>query len=288
MDLRQLTHFVTIAEERQFTRAARRLHVVQSTLSASIRGLEREFGTALLIRNSRQADLTAAGRALLPAARRALAAADDARLVVDEVRGLLRGTLAIGVMHVLGLIDLPALLARYHEKYPGVSLTLRHSAVDDLVSETADGDLDLAFVSHPFDPGRVDAHVLGSECLVLAVRDDDPLAGKRAVALTDLADRAFVAPQKGFAVRARIDAACAAAGLNRRISCETDILSDLVDLVRSGLGIAFAPPSTVQGTDLVVVRTEPAIRGELVVVTAAGRPSSPAAGAFLDMLREAC
>lgn len=281
-----MAHFVAVAEAQQFTRAAARVHVVQSTLSASIAGLEREVGTPLLVRGNRRVELTAAGRALLPAARRALTAADDARAAVDAVRGLMRGSLAIGVMHLLGVLDLPGLLVRYHEKYPGVRLTLTHGTVDGLVGETADGNLDLAFVSHPFDPRRIDELVLGCGSLVLAVRRDDPLAAKDVVALTDLEGRDFVAPQKGFAVRSQIDATCAAGGLNRSISCETDILGDLVDLVRGGLGIAFVPPSAVQDPDLVAVRTDPAIPLELIVVTPAGRPPSPAAEAFLDMLRE--
>jgi DNA-binding transcriptional LysR family regulator len=286
MDLRQLTHFIAVAEERQFTRAAARLHVVQSTLSASIGGLERELGTSLLIRNNRRVELTAAGRALLPAARRALAAAEDARVVVDAVRGLLQGHLAIGVVQALGLIDLSSLLVRYHQHYPGVGLTLKHSTIDGLVRETVDGDLDLAFVNRPFDPRRVDELPLGTESLVLAVPRDDPLAGEQVVALTDLQCRDFIGVRKEFAIRTRVDASCAAVGLNCNICCETDALSDLVDLVRSGMGIAFLPPSAVKDADLVAVNTEPAITWELAVVTSAERPPSPAAAAFLDLLRE--
>jgi DNA-binding transcriptional LysR family regulator len=287
MDLRQLTHFVAVAEERQFTRAATRLHVVQSTLSASIGGLERELGTSLLIRNSRRVELTSAGRALLPAARRALAAAEDARAAVDAVRGLLSGHLAIGAVQALSLVDLSSLLARYHRHYPGISLTLYHSTIDGLVRGTVDGDLDLAFVNRPFDSRRVNELLLGAESLVLAVSRDDPLARERVVALTDLEHRDFVGCPKEFTIRTRVDTSCAAVGLHHNICCETDTLSDLVDLVRGGLGVAFLPPSIVKNADRVVaVRTEPAIPWELAVVTSSERPPAQAAAAFLDMLRE--
>jgi DNA-binding transcriptional LysR family regulator len=96
MELRQLKHFVAVAEELHFTRAAAKVHVVQSTLSASISGLEAELGTALLVRNNRRVDLTTAGQALLPDAQHALAAAERARAAVDAVRGLLSGQLRIG------------------------------------------------------------------------------------------------------------------------------------------------------------------------------------------------
>ncbi|GBE67979.1 LysR family transcriptional regulator [Mycobacterium sp. MFM001] len=285
MELRQLRHFVAVAEERHFTRAAARAHVVQSTLSASINVLERELGTALLIRNSRRVDLTAAGRALLPAARTALAAADNARAAVAAVRGVLSGHLTIGVVQALGIIDLPLLLTRYHERYPGVSVSLRHNTVDGLVRATVDGDLDLAFVNRPYDDRRVDEVPLGTEFLVLGVRPDDPLARAKTVTLTDLAQREFIGGRADLAIRARVDATCSEVGLHRNICCESDTLSDLVELVGSGFGIAFLPPAILEHTDRVVgIKTEPAIPWELVVVTAVERPPSPAATAFLEML----
>lgn len=285
MDLRQLAHFVAVAEERQFTRAAARLHVVQSTLSTSVGGLEREVGTPLLIRNSRRVELTAAGRALLPAARRALAAAEDARTAVDAVRGLLSGHLTIGVVQALSFIDLPSLLARYHGAHPGIRLNLFHRTIDGLVRGTVDGDLDLAFVNRPFDSRGVNEQLLATESLVLAIPVDDPLAAKQVVGLADLEGRDFVGCRREFAIRARIDTSCAAAGLHHKVCCETDALSDLVDLVRAGLGIAFLPPAVVKNADgVAAVRTDPAIPWELVVVTSAERAPSQAAAAFLDML----
>jgi DNA-binding transcriptional LysR family regulator len=287
MELRQLAYFVAVVEERGFTRAATRVHVVQSTLSAAIRCLERELGTPLLIRNSRRVELTAAGHALLPAARTALAAADNARAAVDAVRGVLRGHLAIGVVQALGIIDLSSLLTRYHRDYPGIRLTLHHDSVGALVHDTADGGLDLAFVSRPYDARRVNELALGAESLVLAVSRDDPLAGQRVVGLADLGQREFIGCRTDFAISACVEASCAEVGLCRTICCESDTLGELVDLVAGGLGVALLPPVALKNTDRVVgVATTPAIPWELAVVTAAERPPSPSAVAFLDMLRE--
>ena len=84
MELRQLTHFVAVAEANHFTRAAARVHLTQSSLSSSIRALERELGTDLFVRSTRRVELTDAGRALLPAARRAVSAAEDGLDAVAE------------------------------------------------------------------------------------------------------------------------------------------------------------------------------------------------------------
>ena len=91
MDLRQLEHFLAVAEEQHFTRAARRVNIVQSGLSASIRALEEELGAPLFIRSTRRVDLTAAGRVLAEEARRVLAAAQGARDAVAAVQGLAPG-----------------------------------------------------------------------------------------------------------------------------------------------------------------------------------------------------
>lgn len=287
MELRQLEHFVAVAEERHFTRAARRVHLGQSSLSGSIQALERELGSTLLTRSSRQVLLTAAGSAFLPAARRALGAVDDARAVVDEVAGLVRGQLAIGVIQTLGSLDLSALLARYHERHPHVILTLRNDSVPALVQATIGGELDVAFVDRQLDDRRVHATSLGTETLVLAVRRDDPLASRHTVALTDLTERDFVEYRADSALRARIDAGCAEVGLRRRIRCQTDTIASLVDLVAHGLGVALLPPQTISDTDqLRAVDTDPGITRELALVTPADLPSAPAADALLHLLDE--
>ena len=96
MELRQLHHFVALAEERQFTRAARRVNIVQSALSTSIRALERELDAPLFVRSTRDVRLTGAGEIFLEKARLAIEAVQDARSAVAELQGLKRGTLKIG------------------------------------------------------------------------------------------------------------------------------------------------------------------------------------------------
>src|ERR1700739_2530235 len=102
MELRQLATFVAVAEEGSFTRAADRLHVVQSAVSAGVRKLEDELATSLCDRSTHHVKLTDSGRALLPAARATLAAAQAARDAVDEARGGLRGGVVLGTVTAQG------------------------------------------------------------------------------------------------------------------------------------------------------------------------------------------
>src|ERR1700741_4560857 len=122
MELRALEYFVAVAEERHFTRAAARVHVSQSGLSATVRSLESELHEPLFERTTRRVQLTSAGEALLPEARRALAAARSGVDAVRAVRGLQRGTIWLGVMQQMTVIDLPRTLARFSRRYPGVEL----------------------------------------------------------------------------------------------------------------------------------------------------------------------
>lgn len=282
MELRQLEHFLVLAEELHFTKAAARVHLVQSSLSSSIAALERELGTPLLVRARRKVELTEAGRALLPAARRSVAAAQEARDAVAAVRGVLRGRLRVGAIQAIGDVPVPRLLAAFHARHPAVHLHLRHDSVPRLVRDVVDGGLDVAFVDRPFDPQHVHERPLAVQALVLAVRRSDPLAGRARVALPELADREFVEYRADSALRARIDAVHERLGLARRSTCEVDTIADLVGAVEHGIGVALVPPETLhRHPDVVAVATDPSIPRELVLVHAADRPPSPAAAAFL-------
>ncbi len=288
MELRQLAHFLAVAEERHFTRAAHRVHLTQSSLSSSIRLLERELGSELFVRSTRHVELTEAGRALAPAARRAIAASEEAKDAVAGVRGLIRGQLTIGAIQLRGLLDLPGLLARYHRRHPAVALRLRHDSVTSLVRRTADGELELAIVDLPLGPraGRVRAQALETEALLLAVAVDGPLAARRRVRLAELSEHAFVEYRADSSIRARIDQACEHAGLHRRVAAEVDTIADLVELVAHGVGISLLPPVSIRtaADRLVGLVTEPSIPRELMLVTPLDHEPSPAAKALLTLI----
>jgi DNA-binding transcriptional LysR family regulator len=244
VELRHLEYFIAVAEERNFTRAAERLHVVQSGVSAVIKALERDLGAQLLERDSKRVELTDAGRALLPKARAALDAAQDARDAVGEVEGGLRGTLRIGTLISVALVDVPALLGAYHRRHPGVMIMLRAapSGSEGLVAALADGSLDLAFVSLPSQaPAGIRVRELASAPLDLVVPADHRLADREEVALADIAGEMFVDFPVGYGNRAVTDRAFASAGLHRQVSVEITDIAAGAAYVRHGLGVALLP-----------------------------------------------
>ena len=291
MELRQLEHFIAVTEESSFTRAAQRLHVVQSTLSVSIQALEREVGAQLLERTTHRVRLTDAGRALLTEARNALAAVDAARDAVAAVRGGTRGTIRIGIMNSLRLIDLAAVLTRFHEERPGVQI-VPHTATGgsaELIAWVLDGTLDLAFTALPGPyPSGLAVRPLASESLLLACPDDHPLAARARVGLAELHAERFIDFPVGWGTRASVDRAFEQAGVRREIAVEVSDVPTAVELVRAGFGCALLSQSLTAGARPVVLRPlDPSPSFEVSLVTPTGRRMSAAATALLDLLTAA-
>ncbi|HEV7640046.1 MAG TPA: LysR family transcriptional regulator [Gaiellaceae bacterium] len=288
IELRHLNHFVAVAEEGSFTRASRRLHIVQSAVSASIRSLERELGVELFERAAQGVHLTEEGHVLLPEARLTLAAAAGARDAVDAVSGGLRGRLTVGAMQMLQAVDVPQLLADFHRGHPLVELHLRHAkgGSAELADRVRLGELDLAILSSPERraPG-LELTQIASEAIELVCHKDHPLAARDAVDLADLAEEPFIDFPVGWGVRIAVDAALTSAGVRRAVTMEVDDALHLVRMVGVGLGIALLPPSIVTGPE---VRTVP-IRHHIpfyvaVAVPTLRRPSA-ATRAFLETIR---
>src|ERR671922_2230836 len=125
MELRQLRYAEAVARHRHFTRAAEELHIAQSALSHQIRRLEGELGAELFERTSRRVVPTEAGEAVAARARRVLAEIDGVRGELDELRGLVRGRIAIGALLPAGGIEVTTLLADFSHAYPGIEVGLR-------------------------------------------------------------------------------------------------------------------------------------------------------------------
>src|SRR3954452_1236537 len=161
MELRQLEYFVAVVEEASFTRASMRVLVAQSGVSAQVRRLERELGLELLERGPRAGTATEAGLAVLPYARAALAAVDGVREAVDELRGLVRGHVRLGMITAGPAMAIGEVLATFHAAHPDVEITLTEHASDALFAGVREGALDLAVASLGVEvPAGVETHVM--------------------------------------------------------------------------------------------------------------------------------
>ena len=291
MELRQLATFVAVAEEGSFTRAADRLHVVQSAVSAGVRNLEKELGVMLFDRSTHSVKLTDAGRALLPEARATLAAAQAARDAVDEARGGLRGTVVLGTMQAQGMraIDLTGVLATFRAEHPGVEVTIRHAGgSSEMAREVREGRLDLAFVSLAGDGASgLELIPLTREPIMLAVAAEHPLAKHADIELAAVRDETWVDLPPGWGIRMAVDRSFAAAGVSRKITYEVNDTATMIYFIRDRLAIGLLPRSLVDPTEdiaFTVIRDHPP-QFQTAIAIPANRLLSAATRALLETIK---
>jgi DNA-binding transcriptional LysR family regulator len=287
MEIHQLQYFVAVAEEASFTRAAARVHVAQPGVSAQVRRLEAELGQQLLDRSGRSVTLTEVGAAVLPFARAALDALDGARLAVDQLAGLVRGQVTVGMVSGCALPSLAELLSDFHGSYPGVAIALTEDGSERLVEQLRDRTLDLALIgtAGPAAEG-LETTVVLDDAVVAAVAPEDPLAAGRSVTVAELREQPLVSLPRGTGVRAALDAACADAGFTPRIVLEASALPMVAQLAQCGLGVAILPASAAPvGALRALPIGEPQLRSRLELAWNPLAARSPAASALIEHTR---
>jgi DNA-binding transcriptional LysR family regulator len=249
MDLRQLEFFSTVASELNFTRAAERLTIAQSAVSAGVRSLEGELGVELFDRSRRQITLTSTGELLLPKVREALDAVNEVRDAAQKTTHAVTGSIVIGLMTSVTLVDVPRLLGLFRTGHPGVSVRLRAARRGSagLIDELATGELDLAFLalSGPV-PTALTAAPIASSPMVLVVPIGHRLASVPTIGLGDLGAEEFIDLPPGYASRQIVDDAFTAAGIERRVMIEVSDIGTAAEYVANGLGVALLPEFAAQ------------------------------------------
>jgi DNA-binding transcriptional LysR family regulator len=245
MELRQLEYFVAVAEEANFTRAAERVHISQSGVSAQVRRLEQELGATLIDRSGRTATLTAAGEAVLDHAREVLGAAKAVRQAVDDVSGVLRGRLEVGMVSGCTMTPLFDALAAFGAAHPGIEISLIEDNSDRLTARVRAGEVDVALIGAAgHTPEGLEAFTIVSERLAAAAPAGHPLAGPGdTCTLTEVIAYPLVCMPPGTGVRSVFDAACGRRELVPQIALVASAPDAVADLAQRGLGIAVLSES---------------------------------------------
>ena len=179
MDLSELRIFRAVVREGGVTRAAERLHRVQSNVTTRIRQLEDDLGTALFIREGKRLHLTPSGQVLLGYADRLLALAEEARDAVHDPRP--RGVLRLGAMESTAAVRLPEMLNEFHRRYPDVALELRIGNPEVLARGILAGELDAAFVAEPIPDAPFEkVRAFSEEPVIVSAPGHPPIAKRGA------------------------------------------------------------------------------------------------------------
>lgn len=285
MELRQLEYLVALAEERQFTRAADVTGVSQSGLSAAIRSLEDELGTRLFERTTRKVEPTEAGSALLPFARSMLGQAAAARDAVVRLSHELSGQLRVGAEQCLGLVDVSAMLERFHRRHPRVEVDFTQAGSEDLLAGVRERRIDVAFVAGTAQMGSLPGRRIGHEPLVVVLPPGHPLRARASVEHGDLARESFIDFHKSWGVRRLNDMAFEARRVHRRVRFAVNDVHTLLDLVARGLGVAVVPRHVAAKPQAAELTTLP-LRGDVGPGWVVSVVTAPAADSLAPRLME--
>jgi DNA-binding transcriptional LysR family regulator len=242
VELRQLEHFLAVVEEGSFSRAAARVFMVQSSLSASVLALERHLGTELFIRGRRGAELTDAGLALVKPARTMLAHANRARDAVAEVRGLLRGSVRIAALSVPRSIDIIDTIRRFRAEHPGVEVQVLSADARSMVDLVADGRVDFAITPWTDRIGStLRFEPLLSTRLAVVCPAGHRLAGATDVDPRELVEESIIDLPQGWQARTFFDAVMEEHGLTRQVGLEVHDWFSVLTMTQRGMGISYGP-----------------------------------------------
>ena len=238
IDELKLEAFVAVAEEESFSAAADRVRVAQSTISTRIQALESDVGQRLFIRTSRRVRLSPAGEAALPASRTALAGLVSVRQIVDDLAGIRRGRVRLGLVTGADFTPLGETLAAFSEEFPAVELVIESASVSDLEQAVAAGELDLAVVVRTDRP-TLRYHELVRDCLVVVGVPNT----EGTVPITELAGRALIVLDAGAGARTALESAARRAEANVNIAIQVSTPDMARDLHSRGMGALVIPRS---------------------------------------------
>jgi LysR family hydrogen peroxide-inducible transcriptional activator len=290
MELHQLRYFLAVARFASFTRAAEHEHVAQPSLSQQVRKLEDELGVRLFDRLGRRIRLTDFGAHFRERARRALEEVEGARQEVAHLMGLRRGTVWVGVIPTIAPYLLPQTLAAFAKAYPSIAVSLKEDLTLPLLSQLTAGDLDLALMSLPVKGQDLIAEELFIENMALAVPKRHQLWRRhRPVRIAEVAEEPFLLLKDGHCFRDDVLRICQRSRMNPHVVFEAGQFDTLMAMVEAGAGVTLIPEMAIRhfrrsNVGLLPFRSPQPSRS-IGVVRSRGKLLTPAARAFMDLLR---
>jgi DNA-binding transcriptional LysR family regulator len=284
MDERRLRYFLAVVDEGSVTRAARRLHVAQPSLSQAIRSLESELGPELFHRVGRGLQRSAAGEALIGPARQVLRAVDEARDAVTGVVELKTGTLEIAALPTLAVDPIATLIGRFREQHPGVQVRVHEpETADGVLALIRDGACEIGAAHLPLHGEKITVHPLGEQELLFVLPPESVHKSARPLGARELALTPLVVSPPGTSTRILLEQALTAVGVTPNIAVQTAAREAIVPLVLAGAGAALLPAPLAHEAarrGAAVRRARPKITRAVGLIHRTAR-LSPAAGAFL-------
>jgi LysR family transcriptional regulator, cyn operon transcriptional activator len=284
LELRHLRYFIRAAELLHFTRAAESLYISQPSLSIHIQQLEEELKIKLFARVGRSVQLTEAGQVLLTRAKRAVDELEEAGKEIEAISGLLRGTLTIATVPLLGSKILPPWLDAFSLLHPNVHVIVRAARSEDVESGLLAGTFDLGFSLAPPEHTELTIREILADQIVLVVSKQHPLAKKSKIVPADLSSVLLALPSHKISSARLIGPYFESIGISPNITIEQDDGHALVELVKLGGFVTFLPKQAMRYDPDVCLLTLPE-PGIPITFAAMWTQLNAASTAFLDIVK---
>lgn len=252
MDFRQLRYFLTVAKTGSFTAAARMLEVAQPAVSIAIRKLETQLEVSLFHRDERRAKLTDEGQLLFNQAERIMQLLEDAELAMQELKGLTRGELRIGLPGMLGSYFFPPVLMAFKSRHPNLKLSIVEGGTRHTQSLIDSGELDLGVIISGQISDTLSTQKLVAEELIVCVASDHPLADETSITPEQLFSEDLVLFKPGAYQREFVENLARSHGMEPRIAFETELITLSKELIRHGFCAGVFIKMAVQNDDSLV------------------------------------
>jgi DNA-binding transcriptional LysR family regulator len=286
--IRQLRAFITVANEGNFTEAAKRLHLTQSALSVLVRELENELKVRLLDRSTRKVHLSPAGKEFFPSAQRVLQELEDAVSGVTSLRNLKRGIVRVAAPQLMSCTLMPRVIAAYTREHPDISIILIDALPEQVLERVSVGAVDIGVGPEVEDTETVVGNTLFSDRHLLFCPKDHSLAAHPSVTWAQLRDYPFISQTRDFTTRLMIDLNVWSSNLVLKPAYEVSYMTTALGMVAAGLGVTACPSYAeplAQGYGLASrPLVEPEFRREVCVFSRPSASLSPAAENFVEFL----
>lgn len=237
MDIRQLKHFIAVAELQNFTRAAKRINIAQPALSISIKKFEQQLGVQLFSRIDKQVMLTQEGRALIPHARKIIQQVNDATLAMDELKGLLKGEVRLGTPSMMGSYFFPKIVMAFKSSYPNLKMTVVEAGTQDIRRMLLSGEIDLGVIRNTDVPDDLEVDPIYRSEMVAVVSEHHALAERSSLTFDTFFQEELVMFKPGYFHRDFIDEECQRLGIEAQFSYETNLLPMILSIVKQDFAI---------------------------------------------------
>ena len=294
MELNQLKAFCAVVEKRSFSRASEVVFLSQPTVSLQISSLEQELGTQLLDRRAREITVTKTGETLYQYAKRILRLMNEAQQAIEQLKGLMKGTLTLGASTIPGEYLLPSLLAEFKGLHPAIDIDLQISDTQGVITKVLAHEVEIGFVGTRDKSDKLVFKSLATDKLVLIASADSTWLHQDSLSVEQLRGIPFILRESGSGTRITIKQKLLEKGITEEeltVVMRLGSTAAVKRAVESGLGVSFVSEKAIENEiRLGTIKTIPVkdleLDREFFIVHSGKKSHSPAAQALLQFLQE--